>query len=296
MTVKKKTQRKKAQQQGRRREPQKRKQELFVRECILWLVLALCLILFLSTFGICGVAGDLCASLFFGLFGLMGYIFPALLFALVRLGLGNQALPDKLRLNGSLTVLFLCLCGMIQMLFAGNAADTAAELYAAAIRDHLSGGVAGGMLAKGLAYIVGESGAYILMTVGVIISLVLLTRKSFMQPIRSGGEKAVRTVQKRQQEILQERRDRNAVRKNQRQYRQMRKGSAKGGVNFDLTDLKHNEENPSPQPVEAVSRGRRKAKISAFEDIRREVNEPEPMELEPVQEMMSEAKKNPGRP
>ena len=262
MATKKKTQRKKATMPRRRRTSSKRKQELFVRECILWFTLAVCLILFLSTFGICGVIGNLCASLFFGLFGLMGYVFPVLFFVWVRLGLGNQPLQEKFRLNGGLLVLFFCLCGMAQMLFVGNTADKAADLYRAAVSDHVCGGMVGGLLAKGLSYVVGESGAYILLSVGMIISLVLLTRKSFMQPIRNGSEKAVRTVQKKQQEIVQEHRDRNNARKNLRQEeRARRKEQAQDGVHFELTDLKHGEENPSvPQEAEGSLRSQKKTK------------------------------------
>lgn len=263
MTEKKKTQKRSAKAPKRRRVSRKKKQELFIRECILWFMLAVCLILFLSTFGICGVVGNLCASLFFGLFGLLGYVFPVLLFVLIRVGLGNQPLADKLRLNGSLTVLFLCICGMAQMLFAGNAADKAVDLYTSAVSDHMCGGMVGGLLAKGLSYVVGESGAYILMTVGMIISLVLLTRRSFFQPIKSGSEKAVRTVQKKQQEMAQEHRDRSAARKNLRQEeRARRKEQAKSGVNFDLTDLKHHEEDTSlPREPEDSLRSTGKAEM-----------------------------------
>lgn len=263
MTEKKKTQKRSAKAPKRRRVSRKKKQELFIRECILWFMLAVCLILFLSTFGICGVVGNLCASLFFGLFGLLGYVFPVLLFVLIRVGLGNQPLADKLRLNGSLTVLFLCICGMAQMLFAGNAADKAVDLYTSAVSDHMCGGMAGGLLAKGLSYIVGESGAYILMTVGMIISLVLLTRRSFLQPIKSGSERAVHTMQKKQQEMAREHRDRSAARKNLRQEeRARRKEQAKSGVNFDLTDLKHHEEDTSlPREPEDSLRSTGKAEM-----------------------------------
>ncbi len=296
MATKKKTQRKKTTTPRRRRTSSKRRQELFVRECILWFTLAVCLILFLSTFGICGVIGNLCASLFFGLFGLMGYVFPVLFFVWVRLGLGNQPLQEKFRLNGSLLVLFFCICGMAQMLFVGNTADKAADLYRAAVSDHVCGGMVGGLLAKGLSYVVGESGAYILLSVGMIISLVLLTRKSFMQPIRDGSEKAVRTVQKKQQEIVQEHRDRNNARKNLRQEeRARRKEQAQAGVHFELTDLKHGEENPSvPQEAEDSLRSQKKTKISAMDIIRQEAEAKAqtefPAETEPIQEPTPEKK------
>lgn len=254
MAVKSNTQRRKTTKSKRKGPSRRKRQDLFIRECILWFSLAVCLILFLSMFGICGVVGDLCASLFFGLFGLMGYVFPVLLFVLIRLGLGNQPLSDKLRLNGSFLTLFLCLCGMAQMLFAGNSVDTAVNMYMAAIQDHMCGGMVGGLLGQGGVFIVGESGAYILMTAGMIISLVLLTRRSFMQPIKKSSEKAVRTVQKKQKEITQEYRDRSAAKKNIRQEeKERRRQHAQPGVNFDLTDLKHAEERIPDPPAERIT-------------------------------------------
>ena len=293
LATKKQTTRRNTTTSKRRAPSRKRKQELFVRECILWFTLAVCLILFLSTFGICGVVGNLCASLFFGLFGLMGYVFPILFFALIRVGLGNSALPDKLRLNGSLAVLFLCICGMSQMLFVGGVQDKAVDLYRAAVGDHLCGGMVGGLLAKGLSYIVGESGAYILMTAGVIISLVLLTRKSFMQPIRSGSEKAVRTVQKKQKEMAQEHRDRNNARKNLRQEERARR-KEQSGVNFELTDLKGNGKDTSePQKTEDMPASRKKAKVSFINDIRQETETNVPAEPEAVPEPETVPEKKP---
>ena len=46
----------------------------FKHEVILWAVLALSIILFISNFGIAGSAGNFISSIFFGLFGLAAYI------------------------------------------------------------------------------------------------------------------------------------------------------------------------------------------------------------------------------
>lgn len=46
----------------------------FKYEVILWAVLALSIILFISNFGIAGKAGNFISSIFFGLFGFTAYI------------------------------------------------------------------------------------------------------------------------------------------------------------------------------------------------------------------------------
>ena len=62
----------------------------FKNEVILWAVLAISIILFISNFGIAGAVGNFFSSIFFGLFGLTAYIFPILLFAGTAFIIANQ--------------------------------------------------------------------------------------------------------------------------------------------------------------------------------------------------------------
>ncbi len=55
-------------------------------EIILWVVLAFSIILCLSNFGIGGSVGNKLSSVFFGLFGLVSYIFPIGLVLLTAFG------------------------------------------------------------------------------------------------------------------------------------------------------------------------------------------------------------------
>ena len=59
-------------------------------EIILWVVLAFSIILCLSNFGIGGSVGNKLSSVFFGLFGLVSYIFPIGLVLLTAFGLSNK--------------------------------------------------------------------------------------------------------------------------------------------------------------------------------------------------------------
>ena len=51
-------------------------QESFTEEVILWVILAISILLFISNFGIGGAIGNAVSSFFFGVFGLIAYIFP----------------------------------------------------------------------------------------------------------------------------------------------------------------------------------------------------------------------------
>ena len=50
-------------------------QESFTEEVILWVILAISILLFISNFGIGGAIGNAVSSFFFGVFGLIAYIF-----------------------------------------------------------------------------------------------------------------------------------------------------------------------------------------------------------------------------
>lgn len=52
----------------------------FESEVALWILLAVSILLFISNFGVGGKIGNWASSLMFGLFGLMAYIFPVLMF------------------------------------------------------------------------------------------------------------------------------------------------------------------------------------------------------------------------
>ena len=62
---------------SKRAKPQKL---AFESEVMLWILLAVSVLLFVSNFGIGGKVGSFASALIFGLFGLMAYIFPIVLF------------------------------------------------------------------------------------------------------------------------------------------------------------------------------------------------------------------------
>ena len=67
-------------------------------EIIILGLLAVCILLVLSNFGLGGIVGKTVSSVFFGIFGFMAYFLPFILF-------------------GAVAALFLILCGMIELLF-----------------------------------------------------------------------------------------------------------------------------------------------------------------------------------
>ena len=60
-----------------------RKAEEFRTELILWGVIAVGALLFISNFGIGGVVGNAVSSFLFGVFGIIAYVFPVILLVII---------------------------------------------------------------------------------------------------------------------------------------------------------------------------------------------------------------------
>lgn len=70
-------------------------QESFTEEVILWVILAISILLFISNFGIGGAIGNAVSSFFFGVFGLIAYIFPVVLVIGTFFAASNKRQSDR---------------------------------------------------------------------------------------------------------------------------------------------------------------------------------------------------------
>ena len=166
----------------------------FGSEVVLLVLLAVCIILFISNFGIGGFIGEKVSAFCFGLFGMMAYLFPVCFFmgaAFFVSNRNNRIAVIKLT-AGVIFVLFLCL---FMELVAGESGEYqigASFQYAA---EHKSGGGAlGGLLAVLLCPAIGKPGAYIVDVIALIIALVLLTERSFLSGVKKGSRKVYDTA------------------------------------------------------------------------------------------------------
>ena len=66
-------------------------------EIFLWFLLAVSILLFLSNFGLGGTVGNQISKIFFGLFGLISYIFPVFLFLDAAFVISNSNNPKAYR-------------------------------------------------------------------------------------------------------------------------------------------------------------------------------------------------------
>lgn len=150
--------------------------------------------LFLCNFGLVGPIGAFFKHIMFGLFGIMAYIFPMLLFFGVFFHWVNRFHPAVMRKLISGGTLFLLLCAMCEF-FAGRIEQLKGfpviDLYQNSVTYFNGGGVFGGLVAYGLYSLFALWGSILILIVGMIICLVLITERSFVNGVKRTGQAVV---------------------------------------------------------------------------------------------------------
>lgn len=161
-------------------------------EIILIVLLALAVILFLCNFGIVGKVGDAVSGFMFGVFGLLSYVAPVVIFLAIAFGMsnaGNNIATRKLVAGG---VLFLIL-GMIFELISASYTDTDTyqmlAIYQRCSENRNGGGIIAGSLAFACYKLLGIVGTVLAMIVIGIICAVIVTDKSFIGGVTNQGRK-----------------------------------------------------------------------------------------------------------
>ena len=161
-------------------------------EILLIVFLALAIVLFLCNFGIVGSIGNAVSNFMFGLFGLMAYIAPIIIFLAIAFGMSNMGNNIAARKLVSGVVLFL-LISMVCELFSVQPAQTDSyqikEIYERCSENHSGGGIIAGSLVYLSYKFLGMVGTVLLILVVAIICMVIVTEKSFISGVKKQGKK-----------------------------------------------------------------------------------------------------------
>lgn len=156
-----------------------------ITEIYIWVALAAAILLFLSNFGICGIVGNGISYFMFGIFGVMAYIFPVILFlatAFLASNLGKTGVASRVTASG---ILFLDLCIFSHMIMVSNRVEAGVvSMYLYCGENKAGGGLIGGNLCAALIKFFGNVGAYIITILIFIIAMVVLTGKSLIEWMR----------------------------------------------------------------------------------------------------------------
>lgn len=203
---------------GRRGEPM----DAAIRsEIILIAFLALSVILFLCNFGIVGKFGDIVSAFMFGVFGLMAYVAPVIIFLAIAFGISNVGDNIATRKLVAGIVLILIVSMIFELTSAGyTETDTyqIKEIYARCSENRNGGGVLAGSAAFALYKMLGMVGTVLAMIVIGIICAVIVTDKSFLNGVASQSRK----VYERSREDAAYRRERSRERREEMEQRRIR--------------------------------------------------------------------------
>lgn len=204
--------------------------ESFIRsEVTIILSFAAAVLLFLSNFHLCGVAGDFLRGLQLGVFGMAGFAFPLLLFLGICFYLSNRGNAAAMLKLAAAVAAFLTLCGFAQLLFGRGVEEEQGifECYRLSSAGGMGGGLVGGAICVALKFFLGTMGAYLVLGVCFIISAVCITERSFVRAVKKKSDAAYQYA----------REDMDRRRERQEEKRRLRAEQKVRGVNLDSTDL-----------------------------------------------------------
>lgn len=158
-------------------------------EVILLLVLAFCIVLFLSYFNLAGGFGRRVSAVMFGIFGMISYVVPFAIFYSCAFYISNRGKKVVSFRVGSAIVLVVVLCSFASLIFTSDIMKLPiSKFYAECQNRHTSGGIIGCVFDWLLLKCIGNVGTWVLLIALLIISIVLLTEKSFFKGVKKGSE------------------------------------------------------------------------------------------------------------
>ena len=252
-------------------------------EIIILAVLAVCILLVLSNFGVGGIVGEAVSSVFFGLFGFMAYLLPFVLFGLAAFLVSNRGNAHAYVKIAASTVLFLLITAILELIF--NSYTPGASLlsyYTAASEHRNAGGLTGGCLISLLCPLIGVIGTYVVLVILSVICVILITEKSLLAPLGRQSRKAYEDAKKKHQETAairakerEERQRTEKIRKeNDSDAGERRTDHKVSGVSFATT--LGDDETPG-----CKGRGRKKKSPDVYELMPEDMQNDEYLQVEP---------------
>ena len=165
--------------------------ELF-HEIGLIVLFVVMVILFCCNFGIIGPVGNAVSGVLFGIFGFTAYIAPIVIFLAVAFWFANEGNPTAVRKMIAGVVLFLML-GVICDLIARTAGSMEQYdiklLYTNCSTGQKGGGILAGSICYLLLHYLETVGTVLVVLLCSVISLILVTERSFLNSMRNGGDR-----------------------------------------------------------------------------------------------------------
>ena len=171
----------------------KKEQEAALRSEIMMIIsFAVCILLFLCNFSIMGPFGKAVKGVMFGLFGVLSYVVPIAAFIGMAFHVsnrGSQVAARKLVAGGVLLYCIGIFAQMIAVPIGEIEGNLISELFLISRNESKGGGLLCGLLAYPMMKYLKSVGSVLVLLVVMIIALVIITERSFIGGVRSGGHK-----------------------------------------------------------------------------------------------------------
>lgn len=229
-------------------------------DIIIWTVLAVSVVLFISNFGLGGVVGGAISRFLFGLVGILAYIFPVFLLlgtVFVLSNRDNQIAMVKF-IAAMVLLAFLCVFTDLLTHEADIAGGSSSYLYSANYKT--GGGFIGGFIGSVLVKWFGLVGAYVIDLITMILAFILIFEKSTFRYLKETQEDHRHEAEMRRQEREQIRQQRRLELREQRDKERKERfvqGVAKGSVvdvKETTSDAMNEVKMPEDMDVSSVNR------------------------------------------
>lgn len=179
--------------------------QAFRTEVILWIIVAVSLLLFISNLGFGGLVGRTVSDFLFGIFGLPAYVLPVALIIGSFFAVSNKGnFSASVKLVASVLFVFF-LCTFMALASGGKEMRTPLQAYTFSAKGHTGGGILGGSIAFYMVKAFGIAGSYIIDIIVLIISLVLITERSALKGMKKGGQKVYESARENNEKYRERR-------------------------------------------------------------------------------------------
>lgn len=213
------------------------KAEAFRREIILWVIVAVSLLLFISNFGIGGKVGGAVSGFFFGIFGMISYIFPMILLVGSFFAISNKDNAFAIVKLVSAVVFMIFVCVLLYLIVYGENVVSPGIAFNDSKTDKTGGGVVGAVIGYFLVPAFGIIGSYIIDVIVLIVTLVLITGKSAIGGMKAGGKKVYASAKENSEKYQEYRQYKSEEKAKRRMDRKV------SGVSTDTTIVDKSTDN-----------------------------------------------------
>lgn len=200
-------------------------------------MLAVCIFLLISNFGLGGLIGDILSALMFGIFGWMAYLIPVLLFGITAFLISNKGNKHAYIKAVAAIVFVIVVTAVLELVVNSYHPGTELmEYYRQASVGKEAGGLLGGAMITFLCPAIGIAGTYIVLILLMIVCIILITEKSLLKPL---GQKSKRIYNdartRRQSTVERSTREKKKTKEKKEQLEKQNESKKISGVSFATT-------------------------------------------------------------